>query len=912
MTTNLTRAEAQARAALLTVHTYTVELDLANIRDRSAMTFGSTTTVTFTARDAGTTFIDFIADSVERVRIGETELDPAEAFDGARIAFPVVPGGNTLIVEGRARYSRSGEGLHRFFDPADGLVYTYTQFEPTDARRVFANFDQPDLKATFDFRISAPDDLVALSNGTVVPASDAGAEAPAGDQSARIVRHVFATTKRQSSYITCVAVGDYAAAHDVYTHPATGQRIELGVFARASLADHMDAAEIFAITKSGLDFYHDFFDYPYPWGKYDQIFVPEYNLGAMENPGLVTFTDSYLYRDAVTRTQYESRANTILHEMTHMWFGDLVTMRWWDDLWLKESFADYMGGLALAEATEYTDGWVSFALRRKDWAYRQDQYPTTHPIVADIPDVEAAKLNFDGITYAKGAAVLKQLVAYVGRDAFRAGARAYFRAHEFSNTTLEDFLTALQAAAPQRDVRAWAAAWLQTTGMSEMSLDVRLASEVPASAGAGARLAGSARARGSATAPTIAQATVTQRNSDGTQVVRPHTLQLAGFNRSRRRLEAAGTWRLDMAGAQQSVPELAGIARPDLLLLNHGDDDFVKVRLDQQSTQTALAAVSGLADPLDRALIWSALSNATRDGLLPATDFLAAYAAGLGREHHAGIFAGLRTQALTAFDRWTPADAQSTALEDMLGSALDALRLSTQDSDTQLGLAELVLALVRRSVVTAEPGPAVAAGRAFASQLLSVPVGSRMGEATAGLRVDHHLRWTALIALVALGWADYDDIDAEEAGDRTGSGVLSGITARAARPLPIVKMRAFTQATSDPTLSNDELSALIRGFSVPAALPLTESFVEEYFTRLDTFWVGPERSIEIGKRLLLGLYPSWSSRPARVVELTTDWLADHPTAPAAQRRLVVELLDDMQRALSLSTQPAPGASRGRH
>ena len=464
MTTNLTRSEAQSRTQLLEVDSYSVHIDVSNA-ETDADTYLSRTVVDFSARFVDSTFIDLIADSVSSVLINGESLSPAEVFDGARVTFPVRAGRNSLTIEAQARYSTSGEGLHRFTDPADGKTYLYTQYEPTDARRVFANFDQPDLKAEFIFTVTAPAHFQVLSNRTEARTEPA-------DGSAGVDTHYFEPTLKQSSYITCITAGPYEGATDEWTDPRTGQTVQLGAWTRASLVDHLDADDIFGVTKAGLEFFTSEFDYPYPWGKYDQIFVPEYNLGAMENPGLVTFTDNLIFRDKVTDANYESRANVILHEMAHMWFGDLVTMKWWDDLWLKESFADFMGGLALAEATRFTDGWVTFALRRKAWAYTQDLYPTTHPIVADIPDVEAAKLNFDGITYAKGASVLKQLVAFVGREAFFAGSRLYFKRFEYGNTELADFLECLAEAAPDRDIANWASAWLGTSGVSELSLQL--------------------------------------------------------------------------------------------------------------------------------------------------------------------------------------------------------------------------------------------------------------------------------------------------------------------------------------------------------------------------------------------------------------------------------------------------------
>ncbi len=939
MTTNLTRDEAQSRSQLLKVKHYTVHIDIGNAESED-MTYRSRTEVAFKARASGQTFIDLIAESVSRVVVNDSELDPAEVFDGARVTFPVREGKNSLSIEAQVRYSTSGEGLHRFTDPADGKVYLYTQFEPTDARRVFANFDQPDLKAKFQFSVTAPAHFQVLSNQAESSretedgssATEDGPSATAGTASP--VTHHFAPTLKQSSYITCITAGPYEGATDRWTDPATGRVIELGAWCRASLVAHLDASDIFSITKAGLEFFSSEFDYPYPWGKYDQIFVPEYNLGAMENPGLVTFTDSLIFKDKVTDAMYESRANVILHEMAHMWFGDLVTMKWWDDLWLKESFADYMGGLALAEATRFKDGWVTFALRRKAWAYRQDQYPTTHPIVADIPDVEAAKLNFDGITYAKGASVLKQLVAFVGREAFFAGSRLYFRRFEYRTTQLADFLECLAEVAPEKDIAGWASAWLGTSGVSELSLELTTreatpwnastpAGSEPASSGSGVAGPGTA---GTGAWPSgrdiITAATVTQLDSAaGARLLRPHTLEIATLGRSGRDLVPLDTVAVDFSTQSCEVEQLVGRARGEITLLNYGDHDYAKVRLDPASTETAVTSVSRIIDPLSRALTWSALENAVRDGLLPVHRYLTAYARSLGKESHAGIMSGLSQTALTCIDQWVSDRNYETAVSGLLGAALDALAAARSGSDAQLHLANLVLALTSRTARCLNSSPAIQMGRSFAAQILAVPVGDEIDRLSPegsdsgaeagsaehaaaarpfkGLINDHSLRWNALTALVCLGWADHSDIAAESQADSTSSGRLHAATAAAATPLPIAKIRAWSAIADAKSLSNDVLTAIISGFVAPSTVPLIEDYVDEYFHRLSGFWA--ENSIEIARRLVVGLYPQWSVDDEAVVERTDAWLGEHQDAPAALRRLLIERRDDLARAVFLKS-----------
>ena len=931
MTTNLTRDEAQSRSQLLEVATYTVDIDVSNA-ETEAPTYLSRTVVEFNARSESQTFIDLIADSLTFAEINGAQLDPAEAFDGARVNFPVREGPNTLTLEAQALYSTSGEGLHRFTDPADGKVYLYTQYEPTDARRVFANFDQPDLKAEFVFNVTAPEHFQVLSNRPETnPETAAASPEPSGSPESSgspAVTHHFAPTLRQSSYITCITAGPYEGASDEWADPVTGEVVALGVWTRASLVDHLDASDIFSITKAGLDFFSSEFDYPYPWGKYDQIFVPEYNLGAMENPGLVTFTDSLIFRDKVTDAMYESRANVILHEMAHMWFGDLVTMKWWDDLWLKESFADYMGGLALAEATRFTDGWVTFALRRKAWAYTQDLYPTTHPIVADIPDVEAAKLNFDGITYAKGASVLKQLVAFVGREAFFAGSRLYFKRFEYLNTELADFLECLAEAAPDRDIATWAGSWLGTSGVSELSLKITTA-EASATNGSGSGTPAVPRpGRASITGAKITQAD----SARGVDLLRPHTLEIATLGRKGRKLVPIDIISFDFSTESAEVEQLIGRSLGEITLLNYSDHDYARVRLDPDSTEAAISSVSRIADPLSRALTWSALDNAVRDGLLPVQRYLTAYARSLGKESHAGIMAGLSQTALTCLDQWVSERNFETAISGLLGAALDALATAKSGSDAQLHLANLALALTSRTARCFAGSAAVSMGLSFASQILAVPVGEEIDRLTAkaaaghedsepgrheagasdseapdhaasipfrGLINDHSLRWNALTALVCVGWADQTDVARETQTDPSSSGRLRAETASAAMPLPIVKIRAWEVINEAGSLSNDVLSAIIAGFIAPTALPLIEGYVDEYFMRLDGFW--SDNSIEIARRLVLGLYPRWSVDDEAVVEKTDAWLAAHSNAPAALRRLLIERRDDVARAIYLKS-----------
>ena len=872
---NLSRSEAAERSRRLTVLSYDVELDLSSAPDLTEPAFGSRTTIRFECSEPGTaTFLDFIHGGVDSVELNGRLLPVGDVVEDARIHLPSLQAVNSVTVQGRALYSRSGEGMHRFQDPADGQVYLYTQYEPADARRVFATFEQPDLKAPFTFHVTAPAAWQVRSNAPETARTEV-----TGVAGVPAVRVDFAPTERISTYITAVLAGPYHREDSVWRHTlADGGELEvpLAVFCRASLAGHLDAEAVFETTRRGLDFFHELFDFPYPFGKYDQAFVPEYNLGAMENPGLVTFTEAYVFRSKATEAQYERRANTILHEMAHMWFGDLVTMKWWDDLWLKESFADFMGALAVDEATQFPDSWVSFANRRKAWAYVQDQLPTTHPIVADIGDLEAAKQNFDGITYAKGASVLKQLVAYVGFEAFRDAARTYFRRHAYSNTTLADLLRALEEASG-RDMGTWARLWLQTAGVPVLELEVE-------SDGSG----------------TITSAAVRQQAHDpvtGTEVHRPHRMRLGLY-------EAAGdgalvrseSIELDVDGPRTEVPDLVGRRRPEFILPNDEDLTYASIRFDEASLRTFLAAPGRLSDPLARAVALSAVWNAVRDGLLPAQDYVEMALRAAAADPGAGVLQVLLDNARHAISRYASVPLRAELRSRLYDAAVDQLAESAPGSDRQLILARTVAVLGRSSQ----------AHDALLRQLLDTPAG-QPSPAVPGLVVDAELRWLLLQALAATGSADLAELDAELKRDRTAAGRVGWSTAVAARPTAEAKTQAWRQVTGSADLSNELLSAAIAGFTIGDP-GLREPWTEPYFTALRGFWSG--HSIELASRLVRGLFPADAdlapgADPAShpVVVRAGTWLSDNQDAPRALRRIILEEQDQLLRALR-AQQPA--------
>ncbi|HCJ48548.1 MAG TPA: aminopeptidase N [Microbacterium sp.] len=818
---NLTRDETAARSTAVRVHAIAVDLDLRSATDAATDAFETVSTLRFSSSEPAT-WVDFIGESVVRVEVNGRDV-PVE-WDGARVRVNGLDEENEVRITARGRYSRSGEGLHRFVDPVDGAVYLYTQYEPADCRRVYPCFEQPDMKARWRFSVTAPDGWVVLSNGaeTARESVDGGA------------RVAFAETEPISSYITAVAAGPYHRVEGRWIGPQGD--VALGVLCRASLAEHLDADEILDVTRSGLSALTEAFAQDYPWGKYDQIFVPEYNLGAMENPGLVTFTEAYVFRGRATRAQREARANTILHEMAHMWFGDLVTMRWWDDLWLKESFADFMGSHTAAVAAGFEDAWVTFASRRKGWAYTQDQLPTTHPIVAYIPDLEAAKLNFDGITYAKGASVLKQLVGFVGEDEFFRGAQRYFADHAFGNTTLEDLLVALEAASG-RDLRAWSAAWLETTGLPTVSLERE-------------------------------PLTVVQ------DVVRPHRLRLGGYRFDGDALVPVGDVSFDVNDERTVIdaPELEGA---DLLLLNHDDRSYVKVRLDARSVDAAAQALSTVEDPLVRAVVWAALWNATRDGELPAHRFLSIAAQHAPAETNAALLADIVAHALFTVTHYVPAVHRQDAADTWLATVWDAMADAAPASDQQLIWARAVAAASEHSATRS------ADITRLLDDLAAVPE---------GLALDPDLRWSFVIAASATGSAGENAIESMLERDHTASGRTAAIAARAAGPDAEIRAAAWNRAWNDMALSNDQLDATIRGIRSGGRRDLIATFDDDYFSRILPTW--RDRSIEIAARLVRGLFPATDDTTA-----VDGWLAAHADAPGALRRIVLEQRDHLARDL---------------
>ncbi len=841
---NLTRAEAIERTATLTVTSYDVSLDLTT----SERTFASTTTVKFNATEGASSFIDAVTESVSRVTLNGQELDPAQVSDGVRIQLPHLAAENVLRVEAQAFFMNTGEGLHRFVDPVDGEVYLYSQFEVPDSRRMFAVFEQPDQKATFTFHITAPDHWDVISNSPT-PVPEAAGEG-------KSTWH-FEPTLTISSYITALIAGPYECVRSELTS-SNGRIVPLGVFARKSLMEYLDAENVFELTRQGFEFFEAQFGVPYPFPKYDQLFVPEFNAGAMENAGAVTFLESYVFRSKVADATVERRAITILHELAHMWFGDLVTMRWWNDLWLNESFAEFMSTLAAAENTKYVDSWTTFSSLEKSWAYRQDQLPSTHPIKAEINDLEDVLVNFDGITYAKGASVLRQLVAWVGQEEFMAGVRAYFAKHAWGNTELPDLMVELEAASG-RDLSLWTQKWLETAGVNTFKPALEVTDG------------------GVITSFAILQSAVAEHPT-----LRPHRAAIGFYNLAATGEDAGKLVRthrveLDVDGAVTEVPELVGLERPALILLNDDDLAYAKIRLDPHSLQTAKEHLKDFRDSLPRTLVSASAWDATRDGETPAREYVDFVLATIGYESDSTVIMVLLRQLSTALSFYVaPEHQQATAIA-AADSLWELTRNAAAGTDAQLQFVKAFAALAQ-SPAQLDRVQALLDGEKMLNKLV----------------LDTDMKWEFLIALAAGGRADAAAIEAALALDNTQNGQLAAATAHAAIPTAENKAKTWESVVVRGDGANAIQRAAIDGFTKGWDTALLEPFVAKYFGALREVW--ESKSYETASTIITGLYPVKLVSQA-TLDATDAFLATLGTEVPALRRLLVESRDTVVRAL---------------
>jgi aminopeptidase N len=837
--TNLHRDEAATRASLLTVESYTIDLDL-TVSDK---VFESTTVIRFSCSEPGaSTFADLVGGVVHEITLNGRTLDPFETYRDSRIALDGLEADNELRVFCELPYSHTGEGLHRFVDPADNRVYLYSQFEVPDARRVFTTFEQPDLKAPFTFNVTAPTGWKVVSVSPSPEPEDLGEGRS---------RWAFAPTKPMSTYVTALVAGEYHEVQHVYR--GKHGDIPLGHYCRQSLVEHLDVEELVKVTEQGFAFFEDAFDYPYPFGKYDQLYVPEYNMGAMENVACVTLRDEYLPRSRQERSFYEFRVEVILHEMAHMWFGDLVTMKWWDDLWLNESFAEWACYHAAVQVTEFDEAWTGFTNARKNWAYRQDQLPSTHPIAADNYDLQAVEVNFDGITYAKGASVLKQLVAWVGLENFLDGIQGYFKDFEYANSEFKDLLAALEKSSG-RELESWAQEWLQTSGVNTLSPQFELDAD-----GAYASFA------------------VRQSATEDYPTLRRHRLGIGLYDAVDGRLVRRTALETDVEGELTEVAELVGQKQPDLLLLNEGDLAYAKIRLDGRSLETLVSGIATIDDSLARALCWGAAWDMTRDAEMRATDFVALVLSGIGTETDAfGVtripgYAALAVNSYSAPENRAELKATwEQGLRRLLGAA-------EAGSDHQLSFAKAY------------------ASAAHSDQALADLEGLLDGTLSfEGLAVDTDLRWALLTGLARAGRADEARIAEELARDNTISGQEHAAAARAVRPTAEAKAEAWEIAMERDDVPNETQRSVVLAFQIHGQDEVLEPYVEKYLAAADTLW--EDKGTQRASTALEFMFPKPLASQA-LLDRVDAWLESSPANPAA-KRYVREGRADVARALA--------------
>lgn len=837
--TNLTRAEAAERARIISVESYHVDLDLTGDPE----TFRARTTVTFDAEAGAHTFIDAITASVDSVTLNGTFLDPAKVSDGERIDLPDLAEHNELVVDSRMYYMNTGEGLHRFVDPVDEQVYLYTQFEVADTRRMFPVFEQPDLKATFQFAVTAPADWDVVSNQPTpepFPVADG------------VARWEFSPTPVISCYITALIAGPYVKTTDSLVS-SDGRTIELGLFARRSLFEYVDAEEMFEVTKQGFEFFESQFGVPYPFEKYDQLFVPQFNAGAMENAGAVTFVESYVFRSKPAQARVERRAITVLHELAHMWFGDLVTMRWWNDLWLNESFAEYMSTLACAQNTRYTNAWTTFAAGEKSWGYEQDQLPTTHPIKAEIPDLEAVLVNFDGITYAKGASVLKQLVAWVGQEEFMAGLNRYFGKHAWSNTELSDLMVELEAASG-RDLSDWSARWLETAGVNTLVPQVEADDD-----------------------GVITSFRIEQLGQDGHPTLRPHRVAVGFYDHREDTGLLSRTFRveLDVDGEFTDVPQLVGRELPDLVLLNDDDLAYAKIRLDECSLATATTHLGDFEESLPRSLVWAAAWDSVHDGVSPARDYVDLVLSNVGHETDSTAVQVQLRQLDVALDRYLAPEHADEVRARAADTLWDLTAAAEAGSDHQW---QFFRAFLRRACTEAH---------------FDRIEGFFDGGVPEGIELDTDTRWAVLIALVAAGRKGAEDVDRALAEDNTETGAIAAATARAAIPTPEAKAEAWRLVVTEGALPNSQQQAAIAGFFRVHDDALVTPYSSRYFDAVTGVWT--ERTHELAQQIAVGLFPRAVAQ--ETVDAAQEFLDRLDPALSGLRRIVLERQDAARRAV---------------
>lgn len=828
----LTQEEAAARAARVSNCRYALDLDFL----AGAATYKGRVTITFDLSGDGDLFFDHRGKTIHRLTVNGRETQ--YQWNNVRLTLPAaaLATRNEVVIEYEHDYDHTGDGLHYFKDPEDGEEYLYTNFEPYEAHRLFPCFDQPDIKAAYTVSVTAPAAWEVIANGRETAAQ------PAADGR---TLHRYEETKPFSTYLFAIIAGPYQVFRDEH------QGIPLGLYCRKALAKYFDPDELFTLTKQGFDFYNEFFAYPYPFGKYDQVWVPEFNAGAMENVGAVTFTEHYVFRDPPTDTQRKARAETLLHEMAHMWFGDLVTMRWWNDLWLNESFASYMSYLAMVSATRFTDAWAEFNAGMKNWAYRQDQLVTTHPIAGQVRDTEETFLNFDGITYGKGASVLKQLVATIGLEGFREGMRRYMQRYQFNNATLAEFLRALEDGSG-RELSNWAKLWLETPSLNTLGSTWESDGE------------------------RITRLAVTQTAPPEYPTIRPHQMEIGLLRERNGSLEVeALPFHLD--STEGEVEAARGKAVPSLVFPNYNDHAYAKIALDGASVAWVRDNLDRVSDPLMRQLLWQALWDMTRDQQLPATEFVALAGAKIQTETHLDLVESVLGRIYATLSRYIPDDRRAAAFHDFFTIAWNMLH-RVPEGDPQITWARAAIG------VAISPDDARQAARLADGQ-----------DVVPGFTVDQDMRWDIAIRYVILDLEGAAARVAEERRrDPSDRGDRAALRAETAAPTAEAKARAWERINGEGYGSMHQTVAAMSGFWSYAQREMLRPYIEPFFEQVVQVYETKEK--EYAQRYFNNMFPSvYVERP--LLERSERLLTDAGGRFSSLDRQIKESNDDLQRAI---------------
>jgi aminopeptidase N len=772
----LKQAEAELRKKQVADVRYALDMDL----PETDSPFQGTVRISFTFHPQNQPLrVDFARGKVESVKInGRTtkfEADDVALRLDEKLLQPNAK--NEVEIRYEHPYSKDGNGLYWFRDPVDQQAYTFTHFEPYAANSMFPNFDQPDLKATYQLKVKVP------KSWTVVSSVRESKVTAAGDKNV----WEFPETLKFSTYLFSLHAGPYRVWED------KSFRIPLRLMARQSLAQYVPVDTWFKTTRHGLDFLGKYMGYEYPFGKYDQVVVPDFNAGAMENVAAVTFSERFLVRGQRTQADEQSLAGTIQHELAHMWSGNLVTMHWWNDLWLNESFATYAGTMTMAADPRFPSTWIGFH-RSKSRSYFQDQLVTTHPIVTEVPDTMST--NFDGITYGKGASFLKQLHFLVGEKAFQKGLQIYFNQHAFGNTRVNDFIAAMEKATG-RSLQTFAKEWLHTAGVNTLAVDFTCK-------------------KGK-----IDQFHLKQSAPAEQPTLREHKTQLALYKWKGERFELIKEAAVGYQSASTPWKEAKGLTCPDLVFPNQNDHDYVQVVLDPVSYKNAAAHLQAIDSPMQRIMVWNAVTDMILSTDLSLTDYTRFVVQQLPLEKDYDVLRAIDgnvSRDLLGFVEWIPEPAvKQEILQDLIQVYEGTLKssLPTDSKKIQWGTYRQILTLAGQT-----------------ETLLSLWQGKTTFP---GVTIDQDERWGLLESLSRLGhkeamaWSD-----AEKKKDPTSLGHRRYLAVQASFPNYDQKMKMLEPIVkADRSLSGQERYAIMGNLFPRSQQELLKRYEPTYRQEID-------------------------------------------------------------------------------